>query len=526
MKKYWIVFYLILASVFYLLVVKVYADERQEVYLYIARNLFEKEEYKEALENYQKAVELGEINPKDMALMAVCYIKNKKFVEAQNLLREEIKKNPDEPFLILAQGILEFDKKNYIEAYKYFSKAYKIDKNLIQAKRGIVSSLVNMGIQSYKTDKKKAEKYFRKALELDNSFVPALQNMAVLEFEKGNTYKALMYINNALRYDPTNRKVLELKYYVYYKKKDYRDQIKVLLKLVIIYPKNPEYWTMLGKAYEATGQIEKSIEAFRNARAYNASNPYPYYSLAKYYYSKKKDKTKALYILKEGIGKAVYLIGHIRLSAMSRLQNNNKGLTKSDLEEIKEMARSIETPRKILNDSLSLLRKLSGNDDKYKRELSNLIDLYPHTVELQIALAQLYTEMKNYKEAIKLWRYILIKHSRNIEAYKGISYCYMQTGDIDRAIKSYKITLDVDPDDTSIYENLITLYKKKGDLESLYNDWKERLYMDKRNPILLRELAKVERLLGKDKDAEKHIKRAEVVEKENREYEEKQREKK
>ncbi|RKX94967.1 MAG: hypothetical protein DRP84_05585 [Spirochaetes bacterium] len=501
------------------------ADERQDTYLYIARNQFENGKYREALINFEKASGYGELNPEDKALMGICYVKVKKFSKANELIMRALAINPDYPLILLAAGILYFDQKNYDRAYQYFNNAYELDRGLIQAKRGIISSLVNMGVKIYKSDRKKAKECFLKALELDPAFIPALQNLAVISFEEGNTEKALEYIDQALKYDPKNLKVLELKYYIYYKQKDYKNQIKVLLRLAILYPGNAEYWAMLGKTYEEVGDKEKSIEAFENARRYNSSNPYPYYRLAEYYFYKKKDRNKAIYTLREGIGKAIYMIGEIRISAAAEFQNKGKNLTKNDLKKIEKMAKSIETPKKILDDLLVLLRKLAENDDSYRKELSHLIELYPHTIELQIALARFYTEKGHYQEAIKLWRYILVKHSRSIDAYKGISYCYMKMGYIDRAIKSYKISLDIDPDDRTIYENLIKLHLKKRNIEELYNEWKERLYMDKRNPVLLRELAKVEKMLGKNRDAEKHFKRADIVEKENKEYEKKQKKK-
>ena len=499
------------------------ADEKQDIYLYVASNLFEKGKYSEALSNYQKALGLGKISIKDQALMGICYVKVGKYKEAKTLIDNALISNPENALLLLAAGILKFDEKKYKEAYDYFNKAYTIDQTLIQAKKGEVSSLVNMGVSSYRTDKKGASEYFKKALDLNPTFVPALQNLAVLSFENSNIKRAMEYINRALKYEPANNKVLELKYYIFYRQKDYSNQIKVLLRLVILYPNDPEYWAMLGKAYEETGQIKKSIEAFSNARRYDSSNPYPYYQLAQYYFKSKSDNTRAIYILREGSGKAVYLIGQIKVSAMAELRNKKSNLTENDIKKIEEMAKSIEKPKKILDNSLILLRNLSKDDETYKKELAHLIELYPHTVELQVALAKLYTEKKLYKDAVGLWRFILIKYSRNIEAYKGISYCYKKMGDRERALKSYKIALDINPNDKSIYENIIELYSEKNKIEDLYKEWSERLYMDKRNPVLLRELAKVEKMLGKYKDAKKQLKRADVVERENKAYEEKQR---
>ncbi len=494
-----------------------YCDEKQDVYLFLARSLFQNGKYSEAVENFKRAEDIGPLKPEDGTLFAISFVKLGRFKNAEDIINRYLKSYGENPFLLLANGILLFEKRNYEKAYESFKKAYEKNKELTQAKLGMVSSLVNMGVKIFDRDKKKAELYFEEALRIEPEYLPALQNLAVIKFNEEKDEEALKYITKILKYDPANIKALELSFYTYYRKKNYNEELKILLRLVTINPKNSEYWAMLGKVYEELGYYKKAIEAFKNARNLNSANPYPYLKLAEYYI-KKNNKRKALYIIKEGIGKAVYLIGTLRLSAAQKLQQLGKTPAKSDLEAISRIAKSVEEPRNVLENLLKLLKDVSGDEISYKKELVSLIKRYPHTVELKIKLAEYYMENNDCEDGIAMWRLILIKHPRNIDAYRGLASCYERIGDYERAYKTYKIVLDIDNEDETIYRKIINLAVKLRKVDELCKEWEERLYMDRRNPALLRSLAKLEKMLGRVDKAEIYIKRAKKVEKENKAY--------
>ena len=517
---------LLLAILFTVIIIfnPAFSEDKQEVYLYLARSLFERGDYQSSLKNFKLAAKYGDLSPQDRALQAICYVKTGDLKSAKTMVDELLKKYPQNSLALLANGILEFEKKNFEEAYRSFKKAWETDSKLVQARIGMASSLVNMGVRVFEKDHQKAEEYFKKALAVAPGYIPALQNLAVIEFNRGNYNRSFKYISNILKYDPANLKALEIEFYIYYKKSDLDGQKKTLLRLVSINPGNAEYWAMLGKVYELKGEYKKAVEAYSRARRLNSSNPYPYLKLAEHYFKKNK-RELALYIAREGVGRAVYLIGTLRIGAAKRLQRLKERPTKEDLETIREMAKSIEEPRKILEKLLALLKKITGGGKSYESELARLVRRYPHTPELKIALAQYYTDRHDYKRAVAVWRMILIKHSRNITAYKGIAYCYEKMGDEQRALKTYRIALDIDPEDESIYSKIIELSKKLGMLNELYGEWMERLYMDRRNPVLLRAIAEIEKELGEYEKAEEHLKRADKVEAENRAYLEKQSEK-
>ena len=513
---------LLLALVFIIaLFSPAFSEDRQEVYLYLARSLFERGDYQSSLKNFRLAGEYGDLSPQDRALQAICYIKTGDLKSAEAIIDELLNKNPRNALVLLADGILQFEKKNFEEAYRSFEKAWQADRKLDQARIGMASSLVNMGVKVFGKNQQKAEEYFKEALSVEPGYIPALQNLAVIEFNRGNYDKAFGYISKVLKYDPANLKALEIAFYIHYRKSNLDGQKKTLLRLVSVNPGNPEYWAMLGRVYELKGEYKKAVEAYSRARRLNSSNPYPYLKLAEHYLKENK-RELALYTAREGVGRAVYLIGSLRIGAAKKLQRLKDRPTKKDLETIKEMAKSIEEPQKILRKLLDLLKEVTGGGKSYEAELARLIQRYPHTPELKTALAQYYTDRHEYKKAVAVWRMILIKHSRNVTAYKGLAHCYEKMGDEQRALKTYRIALDIDPADESIYDKIIELSKKLGRLNELYGEWMERLYMDRRNPVLLRAIAGIEKELGEYKKAEEHLKRADKVEAENRAYLEKQ----
>lgn len=498
-----------------------FSDEA-DAYLFTARKLFEEGRYFEAVRNFEKASSYKELSPDDMALQSISYVKIQSFTRAKEVLDRAIRLSPNNGIVLIAMGVYYFEQGDFNGAYRYFEKAHKVMPGSIQARKGMASSLVNMGFGDYKVDREKARVFFEKALKLEPDFVPALQNLGIIALEEGEFEKALNYLERAHSVEPENVDVLKILYQIYGVKGDKKKQYNILKKLTSLRPYNPNFWALYGRFLEEMGESDKGLDAFRRARELDSDDPYPYLRLAEYYLVL-KNREKALYCIRESIGKSAYLIGQLQLEAAGKLRENRERLTKRDIIEIKRIAESIEEPKKLLDDSLRLLRRISKDNSEYESEIHGLVERYPHTLELQVALGNYYEGLKDWDSAIRIWRGIIKKHPRNIDAVKGLGLAYKMKGLVDRAIYQYRVALDIDSHDKTVYEYLIGLHAEKGILEELYMEWEERLYLEPRNSILIREVAKLEMMLGMPDKAKSHMLRAEKVEEENARYEEKKR---
>lgn len=496
-----------------------FGDEA-EAYLFTARKLFEKGRYEEAVMNFEKASVFRELSAEDLALQGISYAKLRDFDSSKKVLDRARVISPNSGVVMIALGVYYFEKGEFREAYYYFKKASERLPDSIEAKSGMLSSLVNIGVSEYKENPDIALVYFKRALEMDPNFVPALQNCGVIAIEKGDIEKALYYFNKAISVQPDNTNVLKLLYYIYGEKKDKEKQLDILKKLVSLQPYDPNLWGLYGRLLHEMGITDESIEAFKRARRLNSDDPFPYFKLAEYYL-RMNNREKALYCIKESIGKSAYLLGQLQLEAASRLKDGENSITGKDILSIKRIVETMEEPRAILLESLKLLRKICKTNGEYKDEINSLISRYPHTVQLQVALGKYYEEQRDWNSALSIWERIIREHLRNLDAIKGLALVYEMKGDLDRAVHQYKLAIDVEPNDKSSYEHLISIYARRGLLEELHKEWKERVYLEPRNPVLLRELAKLEMMLGMLEESKAHMQRAEKVERENAEYERK-----
>ena len=94
------------------------------------------------------------------------------------------------------------DSKNYVEANKFFLKAFKIDENNIQ----ILNSLGRLNHELRESSK--AEKFFLKALKLDVNVFQTLNNIAGFYLEEGKYKKAISYYKQSLKFSKNNSIIL------------------------------------------------------------------------------------------------------------------------------------------------------------------------------------------------------------------------------------------------------------------------------------------------------------------------------
>ena len=84
---------------------------------------------------------------------------------------------------------------------------------------------------------------------------------------------------------------------------------------------------------------------------------------------------------------------------------------------------------------------------------------------------------KNYKEAIPLFKELLLDDSNNQSLIESLAYCYAMSSEKDKAEELYLNLINDYGNQSSYYENLIILYiqdKKKEQSENLLTQLKEK----------------------------------------------------
>ncbi len=194
---------------------------------------FHKGEYENALNDYNKALslspklaiakynkdELIEILQDDEKYSEIIKKSNEKHIdykyyfnlgiqeanlgntnEAMTAYNHAIKMNPDFAPAYMFIGILEFQKENFAKAYEYYSKALKIDANLIDAYFNR-AQIVFATKPEDKTELNSALKDLQKATELDDKFIDAYYSMAVVYKNLGDYKEAIKALDKILEID-------------------------------------------------------------------------------------------------------------------------------------------------------------------------------------------------------------------------------------------------------------------------------------------------------------------------------------
>ena len=468
--------------------------------IFMGRKLYSTGKYKEASKFLQAAYDKNEASAEDMALLGICYIKLNNKTKAEEVLKAALKLDKNSFAVYMGMGTLYFEKKDFKNAFQYFSHAHNLKKSSFQAVKGMSASLINLGVVEYaRADKKKAEEIFKQALKLKPKSVPALRNLGIVYADTDREKKAVEAYREALKISPDDPVVLRLLSEVLKKLGEDSELYKVLKKLSAVQPYNPYSYENLGLIYDEKGEGKKAEEYFLKAVKYGSEDAYPYYRAAQYFL-KYGNRKKAHSNLVLAVGKAVHRIGAIQLQAAGRIKQKKGKLNKEDIEQLKKYSDIIEKPQKILADSIKLLRKTDDSNAVFRKDIEKLSSWYPHSIALKESYAEVLEEEGNYPGALKVWQSLEDDHPTDVRAHIGAAEIYSRMGRTDNAIFEYRKALDLDSKNESVFKNLYSLYRKSGKTKELFNLLEDRYLRDKRNRILLKYLILLAGDMGRGKD--------------------------
>jgi len=465
-----------------------------------AVKLYNQGMFEEAARVLEAGLEQSRADPFDQALLGLCYLRLDRLEQAETALEQAHRRDPALSIVHLGLGQLAFQQRRFEEAYQAFSRAEELDPQSRDAREGRVASLINRGAELFGGgDEAAAEQKFRRALELDPNSVPGLRNLALLELERGNTEGAATHIEKARSLAPGDAKIQILLVELRERQGDPDALLRDLQRLVELQPRNPDAWAKLGILYEQRGNTAQAEAAFVQAEQWGSSEPYPYYYLAR--------SRGSVSLAHLAAGKAVQKAGLLRFQAAQHIQERDGDLGEDDLQRLKELSERIDEPLKILEDTLVLLQELQGDPQAFREDLLLLTEWYPHSVELQEALAAFYQKQGNWAEALSVWEQVLSAHPTSVKALAGRGRALERLGRLEKALLAYHRALDQDPRSEDRYEDLFRLYRRLKRERELLAFLREQILRDPRNPLLFGRLAGLEENLGYTEDAAAHRRR-------------------
>ena len=213
-----------------------FAEENYEQYIDKAVEDIQRNDIKSAKENFNKAVLLNEElknSPEILYYYAKLCLLNNNYKEALDNILKAIELNGDEPLYYLELGKIYYDKKDYLKAINAFEYSLGNDVE-INAK-----AYNYIGLSNYKRGNlKTALDNFQKAVEIKTT-ITYLNNLALCYKSLGEEDKSKETYKKIESYIPQEA----FEYYelsqIFYDRKDFKNAKKILEAGLLKYPNDP-----------------------------------------------------------------------------------------------------------------------------------------------------------------------------------------------------------------------------------------------------------------------------------------------
>ena len=199
-------------------------------------------------------------------------VRQDKSEEADELIKDFFENNED--YGLLYKGVRHLHASRYRKAEDAFKKVLKEDDKNIDALRF-------MGILAFKSGNHDiAEKMLVRALMLDPTYSLVWANLAQVYSVTGQLDKAEKSFKNILNMEPNNGLIWAEYGTVLTKLANYKDGKEAYLKALDFKPDSPRVHLSLGHVYKTMGEIDKSIDSYKNTISQNKLSGEAYWSLA------------------------------------------------------------------------------------------------------------------------------------------------------------------------------------------------------------------------------------------------------
>ncbi len=323
---------------------------------------------------------------------------------------------------------------------------------------------------------RKAEAFLRRVLKESPDNIYALRELLLIYIAENKPKEALKTINRLVELQPYNLQLLSWVAANLFQMKEYREVIPIIERITKLNPDNPNVYFMLGLAYELSGNLKKAVEAYEKALSYYPQNPTVMERLAVTFYKMKNyGKAEELYEKLWGItNNPDYLIKAALL--LDKMGNTDEAY---------KLLSFWKDQLKNNPDYLFYLAYFAdklGKDKVAEESLKELLKVRP-TPDIYNYLAYFYAlRSKKLDEALKLIDKAL-KSKPNSPAYldtKG--WVLFKMGRFKEACTYLKRAIDKRPDDAVINYHYGMCLLKVGDFKEAEKHLKKAEEIVEKNP--------------------------------------------
>lgn len=250
--------------------------------------------YAQAIDNYKKLVEIGDVSPdtyKQLMMLSFNYRKYDDVILYANLLKKA------DPSVQLSYylGKVHYEQDNYGEAIKYLNAAAKEDPKNAEVPYMVARSYADM--QNYK----EAVTYFQKAIELDSTKNTWMYELGLIYYAMHEDKKSLHYIleagNKGYKRDNDYLENLGI---AYLNVGELDKGVSILGEILKKRPSDLNILNMVAEAYYYKGKYQQAIDYWDQVLYYDKNNAASLYMIG-LSYQKKGEKQKGIQLCDKAI---------------------------------------------------------------------------------------------------------------------------------------------------------------------------------------------------------------------------------
>jgi tetratricopeptide (TPR) repeat protein len=220
---------------------------------------YEEKNYQEAIENLEHTIKLCPIYFKARLILGTVYLKLRKFANAEVQLKESIYFSPSNPLAILNLGAVYSILKKYEEGINAFRRIIEISPKEPRAFFGLGK------IYSIQGKTQKANECFRKVIEFDTKGELAIHAKRAIVSEQSSTSIFIKPNNELAEIDDKHLEDYYAEGYNAYLFGDYARSGDIYRKYIEYKSKDDNVWFSLGESYLRAGYPKEATSAFKNA---------------------------------------------------------------------------------------------------------------------------------------------------------------------------------------------------------------------------------------------------------------------
>ncbi len=404
--------------------------------------------------------------------------------------------------------------KNFKKAIEEYEKVLKADKKNIEAFKGAGLCYFNL------KDNEKAMDTFKKALNIDENDATSLYYAASLSVLLDKTEDAILYSKKVIELRPDFFDAYKILFTIYLKnqrfndifdlneqfekqnietnddtihmilstafmmKKDYEKAIEILKVAKRISPERVQIYNNLGVCYMSVKDYDAAINMFQKSLTLDNNNALTYTDLGTAL-QLKGDFLKAL----EVFNKALELDPTSFLNLLN-VANLSNILKKYDITiQAYEKMLNLNPDLKDVRNSLIGAYVKNGQPDK----AINLIDIAlkstPKSVPLLFRKAKIYTDLKDFNAAQKIYEQIISFKKNSPAIYHAYALLYAKMENYDKALQYLNKSMTLDDTNASVHKDFGVIYLMRNQVEYAKDEFDRAAELGQDDNEILKECA-------------------------------------